>query len=276
MTDFYCVRCDSDREHCKCERPSIGAYKEIPPAWIVQELWGLGLTIIPRAKGEKVFDLAKDLAPVGMAYQWNEHLNAAAKVVGWKCIPASRHPGLFMPYGYTGDIEVNGLWLMERPKAEVDAFHAASHAKARQNVDDWFNIQGTAGFVGGVTLLSEGSDGNQSSDIREVGNKTTENLTKIPHDLMPYVSDIFAERDRLWAISDQWWDKPTLEYLHYTTLAAENPTWTRGQIMNAVLTPIAINNIRLATEATNEQSTNSSSDGTADQAQAGTPENGTS
>lgn len=265
MSEFYCVKCDSDREHCECERSSIGAYKEIPPAWIVQELWGLGLTIIPRAKVEKVFDLAKDLAPAGMAYQWNEHLNAAAKVVGWKCIPASRHPGLFMPYGYTGDIEVNGLWLMERSKAEVDSFHAEAHVKARQNVDDWMGRQAQAGFTGGVTMLSEGSD-SQSAEVSDIGGGET-NRTKIPKDMYGYLPSLMLERDVIF-------NDLRASYSVPDTLT---PTDIIG--LRVIALDQAIENIRkkIATErAQHEQSTNSSGDGTADQAQAGTPENGTS
>lgn len=212
-----------------------------------QELWGMGLTVIDRAPPEKMFDLAAGLAPAGMAYQWDALENAPR--VGWKCVPASRHPGIFMPYGYTGDIEVEGLWLMERPKAEVDAFHAAAQAKACQNMADWFDRQGAQGFTGGVTVLSEGSQG-RSTDIRTVGEKTLESVIEIPRELAPYIAHIFEERDRLWAGASDWWDKPTAEYLAYGELAAQNPDWTRGQLMNAVLTPIAIENIRkrLATE----------------------------
>lgn len=243
-------------EHSVSEGPRIAAYTEIPPAWIVQELWGLGLTVIPRVPAEKVFDLANGLAPAGMAYQWED-----GPRVGWKFVPASRHPGLFMPYGHVGDIEVNGLWLSERPKAEVDAFHDETRRKARQNVADWYDRAGAQGFTGGVTVLTDGSGG-RSSDIREIGLKTIEDATKIPMELMPYVSKIFAERDRLWADAGEWWGKLTPENLCYAKLSGLHPEWTRGQLMNAVLTPIAIENIRKRLEGTeHDQSTNSESAG---------------
>jgi hypothetical protein len=223
---------------------------------MIQALWGMGLTIVPRAPADKVFDLANGLAPRGMTYQWNDDRQAK----GWECVPAERHPGLFAPWGHIGPIEVNRLWLMERPKAEVDAFHAEAHRKARQNVDDWYSNVVVDGFTGGVTILMEGSGG-RSSDIREVGDKTLEDATKIPRELTPYIGQIFEVRDRLWESSDQWWGKPTPEFSRYTELAQENPEWTRGQLMNAVLTPIAIEQTRkyyLATEGTqHDESTGS-------------------
>lgn len=118
-------------------------------------------------------------------------------------------------------------------------------AKAQQNVDDWFSRQFAAGFSGNVTVLSEGSEIGNATDAREVGDKTLESVTKIPRELQPYVGEIFAERDRLWGVSTVWWGKDAEpQYQKYTELAAAHPDWTRGQLMNAVLTPIAIDNIR--------------------------------
>lgn len=238
---------------------------------MIQELWGIGLTVVPRAVNEKAFDLADGLAPPGMAYQWC----ANQKLDGWSAVPASRHPGLFAPYGYTGDIEINGCWLMERPQAEVDAFHANAYTKVRQNVDDWLARTGAMGFTGGVTVLQEGSGDVRNADVREIGDKTTENVTQIPPELMPHISRIFRIRDSLWESSDRWWGKPTPEYAKYTELAAANPTWMRGQIMNAVLTPIAIEQTRtyLATEgAQHEQRTDDREPTAGDARQDGTPD----
>ena len=130
---------------------------------VIDDLWGAGFTIIPRVAAEKVFDLANGLAPHSMAYQWNDN----PKAEGWKCVPATRHPGLFAPYGYSDDIKVNDLWLMERPKAEVEAFHANAHTKARQNIDNWFQRQAQGGFTGSVTVLTEGSRGTFSRYSRD-------------------------------------------------------------------------------------------------------------
>ena len=228
----------------------------------LQDLWSIGFTIIPRASSDRIFDVANGLAPRGMAYEW--HVNP--KVKGWECVPASRHPGLFAPYGYEDVITAHGLYLVERPKAEVDAFHDDAHAKAHAHVDNWFQRQAASGFTGGVTVLSEGSGGEcaRTSDIREIGDKTIEDATPIPRELMPYINFIFQERDVLWSQSEKWWDKTTPEYQRYTEIAERHPQWTRGQIMNAVLTPIAIENIRKrrASEgAQHDQSTESSTRG---------------
>ena len=93
---------------------------------------------------------------------------------------------------------------------------------------------------------------------------------------MPYIAQIFEERDRLWEIAGKWWGKPSPEYQRYTELAAQHPDLTRGQIMNAVLTPIAIENIRkrLATEGAQHDQTADSNAGQASGAVAA-PETGT-
>lgn len=225
----------------------------------LQDLWGLGFTITHRESPEKLFDLANSLAPAGIAYQWN----ASPTQAGWKCVPASRHRGVFAPYCQDGDIEIGGLWLMERPKADVDAFHADAHAKARANVDNWFERQQASGFIGGVTVLSEGRDRPNLTDTREVGDKTLESVTKIPRELQPYIGEVFAERDRLWTDAGNWWaDDASPEHVKYTELARNHPDWTRGQLMNAVLTPIAIDNIRKRLEkgAGHAEETNGSTD----------------
>jgi hypothetical protein len=232
---------------------------------LIQDLWGIGFTIVPRTPIPDLWDAAAGKAPAGMSYQWN----ADPKQAGWKCVPAYRHPGLFAPYVYRDDIEVGGLWLMERPKAEVEAEQQAAHAKAQRNVDDWLARQGAAGFTGGVTVLSEGSNQTNQASVREIGVKSIEDVTKIPPDLYGRLGEIFAERDRLWECSDEWWGKTNPTYHRYVEIADKHPDWTRGQVMNAVLTPIAIENIRtrLATEgAQHDQSTDSSSGGGASDA----------
>jgi hypothetical protein len=160
------------------------------PERIIQDLWGIGFTIVPRL-GRDPFE-ASGLAPSGMVYEWKVDWRTAN---GWQCVPASRHPGLFAPYGYADNIEVGGLWLMERPKAEVDAFHAEARAKAQKNVDDWFDRQGAAGFTGGVTVLTEGSNGRDVS-VTEIGDGSPRQ-TKIPRELYDHLPALMAERDRL-------------------------------------------------------------------------------
>jgi hypothetical protein len=195
MSDFYCVRCDAEREEdCECGdlRISKPTPSDIIPAQLIQDLWGIGFTITTRVPSSQIYDVANGLVLDGMTYAWRDD----PQNTNWKCVPASHHPGLFAPYGYTGDIEVNGLWLMERPKAEVDAFHADTHAKARQNVDDWFQRQAASGFTGGVTVLEESSGGPHSAEVADIGAQSV-SLTKIPHDLFGHLPELMAERDRL-------------------------------------------------------------------------------
>lgn len=195
MTDFYCVKCNSDREQdCHCYDDDYvppPSPRKVLSDQAIHDLWGIGFTIVPRVDSAKVYDLAAGAAPSGMAYQWN----ADRETKGWKNVPASRHPGLFTPYCVSGDIEVGGLWLMERPKAEVDAFHAASHAKARKNVDDWYARTGSAGFTGGVTVLTEGSSGREA-EVAQIGGGES-SRTKIPMDLFDHLPALLAERDKI-------------------------------------------------------------------------------
>jgi hypothetical protein len=206
------------------------------------------------------------MAPAGMAYQWN----ADPKQAGWKCVPAYRHPGLFAPYVYREDIEVDGLWLMERPIPEVAEFRNVAHFHAKQQVNDWAQQQADAGFTGSVTggISPEIQIGDKAAG-QVVGDRTLEDVTKIPPDLYGRLGEIFAERDRLWAHAAEWWYEGHATYDRYAELSLKHPEWTRGQVMNAVLTPIAIENIRtrLATEgAQHDQSTDSSSAGGASDA----------
>jgi len=125
-----------------------------------------------------------------MAYQWNDAV--APPVSNCERVPAERHPGLFAPYGYEGDIVVGGMVLCERPKAEVDAFHAETARKAEKNVTDWIQRQSDNGIAGHVSVVSDGEIA-----TTEIGPTPITRRTKIPPDLLPYIVEIFNERDRL-------------------------------------------------------------------------------
>lgn len=70
------------------------------------------------------FYVPADAVPEGMTYQWCRksiwgqpdisHM-VGLQENGWTPVPADRHSGLFMPNGHVGDIERDGLVLMERP-----------------------------------------------------------------------------------------------------------------------------------------------------------------
>ncbi len=134
---------------------------------IIQNLWGLGYTIVRRQSDHLYVD--ERIIPRGMAYQW---CRIGDRHPGWSAVPASRHDGIFAPAGYQGDIEFGGLILMEKPKHEVDADLAANANKAQKQVDDW------------VDRNAEQAVG----DLREIH-------VGVPPELVPYISEILAERD---------------------------------------------------------------------------------
>jgi hypothetical protein len=77
----------------------------------------------------------------------------------------------------------------------IDSAHAAAHAKARWNVDDWIKRQADAGFSGSITVLGE-SESSRSAETVEIGAETPLS-SKIPDDLIPRLAELLRERDRL-------------------------------------------------------------------------------
>src|SRR5882762_8474649 len=112
----------------------------------LNDLWGEGFTVVHRLPS---FEVPEHITPHGVVYQWSDAV--APPVSNWERVPAERHPGLFAPYGYEGDIVVGGMVLCERPKAEVDAFHAEAARKAEKNVTDWIEKQSDNGIAGHVS-----------------------------------------------------------------------------------------------------------------------------
>ena len=107
----------------------------------IQDLWGCGFTIVARNRGPDPFHVPADMVPQGRSYQWwhlvhdkfhfDRHGDGSS---GWAPVPASRHDGYFMPFGHTGDIEVQGLGLFEKSKVEVDQDRAQNIAAAHKLV----------------------------------------------------------------------------------------------------------------------------------------------
>lgn len=96
----------------------------------LHDLWGEGYTVVPRLA---TFDVPEHIIPHGMTYQWNEIRKSEPKVKypeGWTPVSAERHPGLFAPFGYVGNIEVGGMVLCEKPRTQVEAAHAERIAGA--------------------------------------------------------------------------------------------------------------------------------------------------
>src|ERR1700735_2025908 len=148
---------DDDRE----EERSIADRLSAAERDAIQNLWGMGYTVVPRERPADLYEVAR--APAGMGYQWN----SSPEVEGWAPVPYSRHPGIYAPLGTEGAIEHGDLYLVERPLSEVHAERQASHDKAHKNVDDWYARNAAAGITGSVTVLSESSKGPQNARSEE-------------------------------------------------------------------------------------------------------------
>jgi len=230
---------------------------EIVSREIIDDLWGAGYTILPRARHPDPFHVPAEMVPQSRSYQWFDlkhdkfhfmNLQTGEYSLGWAPVPASRHDGYFMPAGFIGDIEVNGLGLFEKPKFEVDAEHAANAVKAKQMVDDWAKNTGAL-FDGEFKI------GNERTEIGAT--KTIEDTTKIPRELMPYIAQIFEERDRLANDFTYKEDRSEVEQIErdYMKAMSENPSTPRWPTLHAIVLPVAIENIRkrIAEEATSGQ-----------------------
>lgn len=94
-----------------------------------------------------IFDIPKDLIPVGWEYQWcavsvtgnaeillDQNLMFAEN--GWRSVPSERYPGKFMPVGHKGSIIRGGQMLMERPKSLSDEARSDDIRAAKQQITD--------------------------------------------------------------------------------------------------------------------------------------------
>lgn len=100
-----------------------------------------------REMGIDPFAIDPRIIPDGWEYQWNTisvtgnkdvvaDMNLLMMENGWRAVPASRHPGRYMPTGYEGAIIRGGLQLEERPKALSDEARAEDQRAAHQLVSD--------------------------------------------------------------------------------------------------------------------------------------------
>lgn len=206
----------------------------------IKELWDSGYTLTRRLQDPTQIPTSD--IPMGRAYQWMHLEHDKLHIdTGWAPVPYERHPGRFAPWGTTGNIEWNGLGLFEKPKFEVEAEHAASHAKAHQNVEDWKDHVATA-FTGRVTVGTSRDD----AKVVEVRNKTVENATAIPSDMVMHMPEIFAERDRLSKLFVENPENPEVEDFAqaYTRQMSETPDAPKWPTLNAIILPVAIKNVR--------------------------------
>lgn len=87
--------------------------------------------------------IANELIPDGMSYQWvcdsilgqpQPQRRARFERKGWSPVPAERHDGMFTPKGYKGEINVDGLVLMERPLELTIRAQQKDKMRAREQV----------------------------------------------------------------------------------------------------------------------------------------------
>lgn len=228
--------------------------REIVSRDIIDDLWGAGYTILPRNRHPDPFFVPQEMVPQGRFYQWWHLIHdkihfdrpAGATPSGWAPVPASRHDGYFMPAGFVGDIEVNGLGLFEKAKFEVDAERAGNVAAAQKQVDDWVSRTGTQ-FLGEISI---------NGDKAAVGaTKTFESLTNIPKDMIPHLVQIFEERDRLTqehVEAEREGIKGPFSDAFDAAIEAQ-PNLAKWPTLNAIVLPHAIKNVRkrITEEATN-------------------------
>jgi hypothetical protein len=164
--------------------------REIVSREIIDDLWGAGYTILPRARHPDPFFVPPEIVPRGTSYQWmplkTDDLDH--KYDGWIPVLSVRHDGYFMPAGFVGEIEVMGMGLFEKPKEQVDKLKAAGVIAAHKKTDDWMKQFG--GDLSGHVKIGD--------NTASVGKGDGENSqTLIPRHLTPYIASILAERDRI-------------------------------------------------------------------------------
>jgi len=231
--------------------------REVVGRDVIEDLWGAGYTVLPRRRHPDPFFVEPGMVPQGRAYQWwhlvhdkfhfeRPHGNSS----GWAPVPASRHDGYFMPTGHVGAIEVEGLGLFEKSKVEVDQELDQNGAAAHKLVSDWMQKAAADGLSGQISVGGVGADVGSDEVIKNATTKTIETRVRLPQEMMPYMGEVFAERDRLYAdlLSDYAYSRmnewQTRIYLKYTDAVAADPETAKGPTLNALLLPYAIENVR--------------------------------
>lgn len=115
-----------------------------------------------------------EIIPEGIEYQWctcevfgqqmPQRLSWWQRQ-GWRSVPAERHPGRWTPLGATGAIIMDGLMLMERPKAWCDRARAHDQAKARGQMEAK-KAQLRGGDLPGVSLDAQHPSAIRSNVVR--------------------------------------------------------------------------------------------------------------
>ena len=243
----------------KAERPVPHPFDYVTRDQI-QDLWGIGYTIVKRSRHPDPFNVPPEMIPQGRSYQWwhlvhdKFHFDRNGDgSSGWAPVPASRHDGYFMPFGTVGPIEVGGLGLFEKSKFEVDQEKAAQVKAAQQQVADWAKQAGTEGLSGSFSIDGQVFDvGTQPAPVlRDRKTKTVNTTVGVPADMFPHMSEVFAERDALYTDLINAWNNclpMTAEneevVRKYNEALAEDPHILKGPTVNALLLPIAVANVR--------------------------------
>jgi len=224
---------------------------------VIEALWEAGYTILPRRRGADPFEIDLRFIPRDRAYQWfhliHDKMRFENGTGGWAPVPASRHDGYFMPAGHVGNIEVNGLGRFEKPKDEVDKEKAENVNKANQLVDDWAKrhadlISGQV-KVGGV-VRNIGTDKSLQDTFENPSTKTIDTTVGIPGDMFEYLSEVYAERDRLEAevvMKDRTLKPGKVADLFYAAVEDNMRHGTPFQwwpTLRAILLPMAVDNVR--------------------------------
>lgn len=245
----------------------MSAVTEILTADQLHDLWGAGFTIVQRPVDP--FEIDPKLIPRGMSYQWNPidllRDPGQCRPDGWTAVPYSRHEGVFAPWGTPGNIEVGGLQLCEKTKAEVEHNLERTRARSEQLVQDWATKAATEGITGSVRVGTQSVEGKLDTlnqldigaaagmepikDFVEIPRtRTIETTVGVPPEMSPHLKAIFEERDRLEAdvVRKNRTLKPgPIADKFYAAVEADKgaPWWPT---LRAILLPIAVDNVRAA------------------------------
>ena len=113
--------------------------------------------------------IPRDMIPDGMDYQWvtdsimgqpAPQRRARFEKKGWVPVPASRHDGFFMPKGAQGEINVEGLVLMERP------LEVSLRARKREEIRAIDQVRAKEAQLTGGNIPGVGLDTRHESALR--------------------------------------------------------------------------------------------------------------
>lgn len=130
------------------------------------------------------FKSGEAFVPEGMSYQWitdsifgqqQAQRRASFERKGWLPVPAERHDGVWTTKGYQGEINVDGLVLMERPAEYTKMATDHNRKKARQQV--WIKEQQ---LRGGDVGVSESAGRHESALKTNRINRSFEPLLNVP------------------------------------------------------------------------------------------------